>query len=438
MLEVSSIRKNKFNLSDYPFTQDIECRILMADFSSFDIQVLEEILYSPLKISLKKIERSMNADEAELRATLKKFEKVGLISLENDAVLVDKEKRKYFEFEITRFDSNFKPDMEFLQGLLKKVPIHVLPTWYATSRTSNNIFESVVEKYLLTPQIFQRYLKDVNLGDPILNAIIHDVYHSPEFKVSSSDIIAKYNLNAKTFEEMILILEFHFACCLVFEKEDDHWIEYVAPFHEWKEYLSFCRTTEAPRIEEEIEVQESGDYAFIDEMSNLLSKAKNGPLAVDLSPQVEKISLLKLGCYENGKLTLLDAGANWLDLNIESRSHLIYRHPNNRILKLTSPLERYVREAEKSIKRVLHGGWVYFDDFIKGVMVPLSEYSVVMLKKTGKQWKYTLPVYSEEEQNLIKATIFDWLYEFGIVTIGKCRGKDCFAVTPFGRFFFED
>lgn len=439
MLELSSLRKNKVNLSDYPLAQDVNSRLLMSDFSALDIEVLEEILFSPLKISFKRAARNLGCDEAALQASLNKFVSVGLLSICEDAILVDKEKRKYFEFEITRFDPNFKPDMEFLQGLLRKVPIHVLPNWYAIPRTSNNIFESIVEKYLLTPHIFQRYVEELNFGDPILNAIIQDVYNSPDLKVSSSDIIAKYNLTAKTFEEMILMLEFNFACCLVFEKEGDHWIEFVTPFHEWREYLCFFRATEPVCIDpkDPIEPVSDNDFAFIEEMSSLLLKAKAKSIPISKSPAVEKLVLLKLAEHVDGKLRSLEAGDAWLDLSLENRALHLYRHPHNRILSLSAG-ERYVREAEKSVKRVLHGGWVYFDEFLRGVLVPLNEQSVVMLKKVGKHWKYNLPIYGEEEKKLIHAAIFEWLYEFGMVTIGKCRGRDCFAVTAFGRFFFDD
>jgi hypothetical protein len=146
---------------------------------------------------------------------------------------------------------------------------------------------------------------------------------------------------------------------------------------------------------------------------------------------------LKLAEYEGGKLQILEAGNAWLDLSLESRSLHIYRHPHNRILSL-SVAERYVREAEKSIKRVLHGEWVYFDEFLNGVLVPLNENSVTVLKKAGKHWKYTLPIYGEEEKAILKATIFEWLYEAGMVAVGSCHGRDCFAMTPFGKFFFED
>lgn len=439
MLELNFARKNKVSLSDYNCAQDIESRMLMSDFSVLDIEILEEILYSPLKISIKKLARSIGCEESNLLDTLNKFAATGLLSLSGDLIFIDKERRKYFEFEITRFDPHFKPDMEFLQGLLRKVPIHVLPSWYSIPRTSNNIFESIVEKYLLTPHAFQRYLIELNLGDPILNAIIQDVYSSCDLKVSSSDLIAKYNLKRRDFEEMILILEFNFACCLIFEKTDDYWLEFVAPFHEWSEYLRFSRKTEPPLIDpkEPIIRKDESDFAFIERMSESLLKAKKKPLAVEKTPAIEKLCLMKLAEYADGKLRVLEAGDAWLDLSLENRSLHLYRHPNNRILSL-SVSDRYVREAEKAIKRVLHGGWVYFEDFLKGVSVPLNEDSVVMLKRSGKQWKYTLPIYGNEEQALLKATFFEWLYEFGMLAIGTCRGKECFAVTPFGRFFFED
>ncbi len=439
MLELSPARKNKVTLSDYNCQQDIDYRILMSDFTALDIEVLEEILYSPLKTSSKKLARSIGCEEVDLLISLNKLSSAALISLNEETIIVDKEKRKYFEFEIHRFTPHFKPDMDFLQGLLRKVPIHILPTWYSIPRTSNNIFESIVEKYLLTPHIFTRYLMELNLGDPILNSIIKDVFSAPDFKISSSDLISKYNLIRRDFEEMILVLEFNLACCICYEKEDDHWLEFVTPFHEWHEYLRFCRATECPVIDtkEPIQRGETSDFAFLEQISELLEKGKKKGFAVEKSHAVEKLCLTKLAEYENGKLRTLETGEGWLELSLENRALHLYRHPHNRILSL-SVAERHLREAEKSIKRVLHGKWVYFDDFLKGVIVPLNEQSVVMLKRSGKQWKYTLPIYSEDEKAILKATIFEWLYELGMVAVGTCQGKDCFFVTHFGRFFFND
>lgn len=455
MLELSPARKNKVNLSDYNCRQDIENRMLIADFAPFDREVLQEILFSPLKISSKKLARNLGCEEKALEPILQKLSSVGLLSIQEETLVVDKEMRKYFEFQMARFDSHFKPDMEFLQGILRKVPIHFLPSWYSIPRTSSNIFESIVEKYLLTPHIFQRYLLELNFGNPTIQGIVETLFAAPDFKVSSSDLIAKYNLARRDFEEILLFLEFHFVCCLTYEQIEDHWVEWVAPFYEWHQYLRFLKETEAPPISQPVLRAKQSDFAFIEEASALLSSAKKRPISLaeipakfHLSPAysqrlVAKLCLVQLAEQKEGRLIPLEAASDWLEMSLENRALYLYRHPLNHLFSCSlSPevaTERNLREAEKAIKRVLHGKWVFFDDFIKGVLVPLhSEEPAVSLKRTGKVWKYTLPTYTEEEKKLIHATIFEWLFEMGTVAIGSCGDRDCFAVTPFGRFFFDD
>lgn len=454
MLEVSSVRKNKVNLSDYNCEQDIYNRTLMSNFSTFDLQVLGEILYSPLKISLKKLSRSVGCSEEDLLPILKQLSLGGLLSIQDDNISVDKEIRKYFEFQITRFDPDFKPDMEFLQGLLKKVPIHCLPAWHAIPRTSNNIFESIVEKYLLSPQIFYRYLNEIHFTNPIVSSIVSDLFSSADFKITSSDVISKYNLSRRAFEEMLLLLEFSFVCCLTYEKQDDHWIEYVSPFHEWHQYLRFLKATETPSIPAAAICRKyPKDFSFIEDMSSILEASKSAPLSLKswnrgsfpsdyLIHLTQKLCMIKLAEVVNDHLRPLEGVDGWLDMSLESRALHLYRHPLNKLLKAEIPsslaIERNVREAEKSMKRVLRNEWVFFDDFLKGVLVPLSEDSVIMLKKTGKQWRYTLPSYGDEEKSLLKAVIFEWLFETGMTIPGTCQGKDCFTLTAFGKFFFDE
>ena len=157
---------------------------------------------------------------------------------------------------------------------------------------------------------------------------------------------------------------------------------------------------------------------------------------------VNKLCLLQLATQDSGSLTPLEAASSWFEMTPENRALYLYRHPMNQILTPSLPpeiaTERHIREAEKSIKRVLHGEWVFFDEFLRGVLVPLSEESVLMLKRVGKHWKYVLPTYTDAEKDLIRATLFSWLFEMGMVVTGSCQGRDCFAVTPFGRFFFEE
>ncbi|MBS0604213.1 MAG: hypothetical protein JSS60_04145 [Verrucomicrobia bacterium] len=476
MADLNSIRKNKITLEDYDFKQDIENRLLMSQFTSNDLSVLEEILYSSIKIPVRKLAKSVDLDEEEILPILEKLSKTGLFTFEDDSIVVDKEMRKYFEAQALKFDPDFKPGMEFLQSLLRKVPIHVLPIWYSIPRTSNNIFDSLIEKYFFTPQIFQRYLGELTFPDPILTGIVHDVFNSRDLKVYGKDLIEKYGISREQFEHYLLQLEFHFACCLGYEKINDEWTEIVTPLHEWREYAVFLRNTEAPSIStpNKVKRNRTQDFAYILDLSQILSQAKKQPLSLSedknkrlLPPKaamsalaakmedmdesdpafadyvhklITKVRQLKLADIVDNRLYALESANDFLDMRPESRALFLYRHPLNRLFSSQIPADiitdRNLREAEKSIIRVLNSGWVYFDDFTKGVIAPLGEDSIVMLKRQGKSWKYVLPTYTEEELALIKATVLEWLFELGVTAVGEHNGKECFCVTSFGQSLF--
>ena len=476
MAELSALRKNKISLEDYNYKQDIENRLLISQFSALDLNVLEEILYSSIKIPIKKLAKSVDLEEEEILPILNKLSKTGLFSFEEDSILVDKEMRKYFESQILKFDPDFKPGMEFLQSLLRKVPIHVLPVWYSIPRTSNNIFDSLVEKYLLTPQIFQRYLMELQFSDPILNGILRDVYDSPDLKVSAKNLINKYGITQEQFEEYLLQLEFNFVCCIGYEKSGEVWSEIVTPFYEWREYSSFLKNSEASSISTPNEVIRfrPEDFSFIQDLGHLLNTAKKQPIPLSeetsrtLLPSKEllpglaekmggwkvadpaflkylhrlivKLKQLKLADIVDGRLYALESANDWLDMRAENRAMYLHRHPLNRLANERIPADiitdRNLREAEKSIQRILSSGWVYFDDFIRGVIVPLSDESAILLKKSGKTWKYTLPAYKEEELALIEAVVLDWLFEVGVTAVGTHAGKKCLCVTPYGQSLF--
>jgi predicted transcriptional regulator len=473
MIELSPSRKNKITLSDYDYRKDIENRSLMAQFSTLDRDLLEEILYSSLFIPIQKLEKDLNLDKKTIVPILKKLSKTGLFKIEEDTIIVDKEMRKYYESQIVKFEDDFAPGMEFLQSLLRKVPIHVLPIWYCIPRTSNSIFESLVEKYFLTPQIFQRYLQELNFGDPILSGIIDDLFKSPEFKVSSKAAIKKYRLKREQFEEYMLHLEFNFVCCLKYEREKNQWKEIITPFQEWKEYTYFLRTTETESLPSSARIFRTRPhpFSFVQDMATILLLTKKQPLVLESNPLscepaalraitskignfeeddplflpyirrvLSKLLLLKLADRVDNRLYALETANEWLEMRPENQALFLYRHPLNQLVSDQVPTqlctERNIREAEKAIIRALDKGWVSYDDFIKGVLVSFSDDSMVMLKRIGKTWKYTLPHYTKEEYALIKATIFEWLFEAGFVETGWINGKECFSVTAFGQALF--
>ncbi len=480
MLEAQSYRKNKINLADYDYEKDIRNRLLMANFSSKDIIVLEEILYSPLKFPISRITNSLGFDKETVDQVLEQLLQTELFFIDNEEIIVNKEMRKYFEAQLLKFEEDFKPGMDFLQSLLKKVPIHVLPSWYPIPRTSNNIFESLIEKYLQTPQVFQRYLSELNFTDPAFDGIINDVLKDPNYQVSSKTIMEKYSLDQTKFEEYMLYLEFNFVCCLVYKKQGDEWSENVTLFQEWRDYLSFLNDTEPKEIEthSKIKRKRPHDFSFIQDMTALINLTKENciyliindeeqwipekettPLIAKacgefdleseeglahfnqyISSIIKKLLFLNLAEISKRQIKALKGAKEWLSLPLQERSITTYRST----LSLNSfsefppeiCTERNIHEIENSIKRIIGSGWVYFDNFMEGIVAPISEKTKMMLTKTGKYWKYSIPDYSKEEKMLIKRIIFDFLFEGGIIATGTHQGRECFSVTPLGESMF--
>ncbi len=449
MLELSPFRKNKINLEDYDYQSDIQNRILIAHLSNLEFQILEEIIYSPLTISMQSLAESLQVSQKHLEEQLLKLARTGLYSMDNDLIRVNKEVRKYFEHELAKFENSFfVPNLDFLRSLLKKVPIHVLPCWYHIPKSSNNIFDSLVEKYLITPQVFDRYLKELNLGDQILTNIVEEVFSSAKLKIPSDYIKNKYHLNREKFEECMLHLEFNFVCCLGYEKSEDTWNEFITPFQEWREYLLFLRKTapESIKNSEDIQSFRSDEYAFVDDICLILSQiAQKKSFVQKDMPQVYRDQLIAKALQihlieEDGDaFKLTSAGEQWMQFSTQDKALYIYRHPLNQMVpKAYEHLatEKNIRDIEKSIARVVDLNWVYFEDFMEGILIPLSSNTTVSLKKIGRRWKYALPIYTEEEQNLIRAVIMNGLFETGMIIKGFHEDKECFKVTSLGKSLF--
>ncbi|MCI0381888.1 MAG: hypothetical protein L0207_02400, partial [Chlamydiae bacterium] len=429
MLEVVSYRKNKITLSDYEYLKDIENRVVMSQFSTLELEVLEEILYSPLTFSPRDLANNLNIELKKLFPILQILSHTKLFTLSDELITVDKEMRKYYEFYMVKFEEDFKPGMEFIQGLLKKVPLSSFLSWYNIPRTSNNIFDSLIEKYFYTPQIFQRYLEELHFQEEILNQIIHDVYSSPNLEVAANVIIEKYDLTRPQFEEILLQLEFNFACFSSYKKKGQSYLHIVTPFHEWKEYLLFLKNSEAKPVAnpKSIILEKPTDFGFIECLASVLQLSKKSHFLVkksghkyltidkstisslsgiypgfaerDADKVLHKLLLLKFADLKNGQLVPSETGLEWLKLSLENRALSLYRHPVLTKEELPTELcsEKTIREAEKSILRVLNSGWIYLEDFLKGAIVPLNENQIVSLKRIGKHWQYLLPKYSEED-----------------------------------------
>ncbi|MGM0439679.1 MAG: hypothetical protein ACQEP8_01020 [Chlamydiota bacterium] len=463
---VGNTKKNKINLEDYDYKRDIENRIMMAHFTTLDVDVLDEILNSSLKVSIEEISEQLEEPISAIMPSLDKLLKTGLFKIEGHSIIVDKEMRKYYDFQIMKFDEDFKPGMEFFQGLLRKVPIHVLPSWYMISRTSDNIFQSLVEKYLLYPKNYQRYLEELNFEDPIFNDIIDDLFSSPELQLRSHDIREKYNLSREEFEEYMLHLEFNCVCCLRYKRLGQDWKEIVTPFYEWGKYLQYLADSTPHTIEdvENIETPTDPGHAFVSDMTSVIKAVKEAPLTVQeedsgyslaertaatllsqckfsddyqkskcyLDRIIIRIIQMRMGEVQNGKLMMTELAGNWLRMTDAQRSLYILKHPRYDFIDYDVPKHlmtlRNHRHVEHSLESVASLGWIYFEDYMKTMTSGIGDTDPVMLKKRGRHWAYALPKYSPEERRYIEASIFEKLFEAGQVEIGTHHGKPCFKV----------
>jgi len=377
-------RKNKINITDYPYKRDITNRLFLADLTAFDIHILQEMLFHPSKIQLAELAESASCSVEELTKTLNTFSRVGFTMKEGNTLFVDKELRKYFEFHIAKFSKNFEPSFEYLQGLLNKVPISVLPTWYSIPRTSDNIFSSIVEKYLLTPKVYENYLAEVTFSDPLIQHIIRDVFASSELAIPASELCDRYRIPKDKFQEYMLLLEFHFVLVSSFKNRQ----EVISPFHEWREYLLHQRQRKAIAIASE--------------------KVVTTQPAIQVSTIRKQEEAMKLF-------------RQTIDLWQSEWSQTL------------SSVERSVYEIEKAMRAIAEEAWILVDDFIASMICPIGKQEPVQLQRIGKKWRYVLPSYSEKERRFIKMVICDLLHQVGITAVGIVEDQPCFKITPFGR-----
>lgn len=446
----TGVQVTRVVLSDYPYLKDIENRLSLSSLTAFEVEVLHEILHHSLKFPIDQLAETLEVPTATLLPILSKLSSTRLFKVERDTLIVDKEMRKYYEFQIERFDDDFQPTLEFLQSLLSKVPIHVLPNWYAISRTTDNIFASIIEKYLSTPKIYRHYLAELKFDDPMVKKIIQDLYQAPQFKVSAADLIQKHKLSREKFEEYILLLEYHFVCCLRYEQKGSQWEEVVTPFQEWLDYLLFESQSRSRPIQDIDQITRTckEEFWLLKDLMTLINSCphkgikvselkKSAFCAPNQLPQTLRIAQ-ELEFIRQGSGSAIIASENgllWLKKSLTNQAHDL-------LSDLSFPkgalwTTKNVRLVEKSLRLLPANEWIYLDDFMSGFSAAVGDREPIVLKNRGKKWKYTIPSYAQNEIDFVKEVITQRLFQLGIVSTGMHQGKVCFCLTQYGYHFIH-
>jgi predicted transcriptional regulator len=454
MQSQANIRKSKIILSEYPYEKDIRNRLFLSQLSLFEVSLLQEILHHSLKFSVNQLAEEMECSLDQLLPAIDKLSHSGLFKRANMTIEVDKEMRKFFEFQIQKFDEDFRPDLEFLLSALNLLPIQLLPNWYAIPRTSDHIFSSIIERYLLTPKLYQQYLNELSFDEPILHGIVKDVLRLFPQQVTASFLKEKYQIDSKTFEEYLLLLEYHFVCCLSYQKKDAQWVEVVTPIAEWADYLMFEKGAKPQKIVGAVKSDLPKDFNFIKEFITLMHAVENTALTPDwlaatvsstVPPAmfnwlVEKLLQVKVvQSDEARKISLTAKGRRWL---AKSENQLIRDLSNDPLNTMSNASQfgqlwnvKNLKLVEKSLSQLKPGEWIEFDQFFSSFTEPLADREPITLKKKGKKWKYSIPSYQNHEKEFVKAVLFERLLELAIIATGSYKGIPCFCVTEFGAPF---
>ncbi len=461
-MTTTQTRKNKITLSDYNFQKDIENRLFLSELTRFEISVLRELIDNTPNTTVDRLAKELGVSLKQIEPSIEKFKKIELITCEERKIKVDKELRKYFEVHLKKFEEDFNPNLDFLKAILGKVPIHVLPNWYAIPRSTDHIFASIVEKYLITPKAYKRYLDELLFEDPILNNLYLDIYNAPDFTLSKKAALEKYDLTPKQLTEYALELEFNLICCSSVRETEEGYEEVFTLFDEWKEHLNYQLTSQPTSLIEtdKITRYHPHDFGFVQDMTAIVQHLKIEPIDFALETLdpaliqkilphapllLEKENHIKNVLWMMEELQLIIIGKTltfgpqadfWLETSTIDQALIVYRHPSRTFrlldMKKITHTEKDIRETERNMRRLATSGWVFFDDYLNSFTAPIGNHPSVSLVKKGKLWRYARPEYTEEDKSLIEAIVFGHLFETGILKIGEYRGKKCIALTPFG------
>jgi hypothetical protein len=420
MTELSIRKKNRIRLEDYSFEEDIATRHTLTKLSPIAPALIDEILFSKKIIPIELLAHSLNSTKADILPILEKLQTLGLLDIQGEQIETSKEAKKYYEVEIQRFQEDFTPDLNFFQGLLKKVSIHHLPLWYLIPKSSNHIFGSIVEKYLQTPQTYLKHLAELKT-DPIIDLILNKLFESKEFSVSTDSLMKECGISREEFSEYLLLLEFHFACFVQYKKDDSGWVETLVPLYEWKEYLLKKRKYQNELQEDKVLPQSKEPFDFAKKIHHFLQN----PNAKDPT----STAALKLQFIDR-EMTITPLGQKCLALEPEAIAFFIFQHRTT-LLSHLEISERVMCEVERAIGSLT--GWVLFENFLYFSEVSLSDDTRTSLVNRGRLWRYQFPNYADYQKEFIETIVFKTLYMSGMVILGKYQGKDCFKLSSFGR-----
>ncbi len=469
-----TVQSKIIHCESYDLAADVDFALFLSKLQTADIEFLQELSFNTLQISLPVLATDLGMEIADLTEMLKKFEAIKLIAIEGDQILVNKERRREFENELVRFNEQSPPGIGFILYLLTKPPIQEVPYWYGISRTSDNLFQSISDKCLATPAIFNRHIQESRFFSENTATILDMVYGCPNYEVSQRELLQTLRISVEELAKELIILEFSFLACVCYKKSTSGFEPFVTPFTEIRTFLQHKNSSTPKSIPEnewsKIAQNQSDPFAFVEDSTHLIQLIDSKKIVLKEEPKTVDDSLLKQLRESDPKwkplspeyfqnlfdrlskfyfieenqtgLYVTDTGREWATLRVQDRANHFVRNPLLLLPKKLFPAalvsEKRIRDVQSAAKQLIGLGWVTYSDFIKSMSVPLLDPTVLTLIHGATHWKYQLPNYSPDELLFVEHVILGSLWESGIVMKGVYKMVPVLCLTPFGQTLLGD
>jgi hypothetical protein len=423
-------------LTDYDYKRELDIRHRMAHLSHLEVELLQEIIHQSLRISISSLAKHLEVSVQDLQPLLDRWSHAKLFTQQESTLIVDKEMRKFIEFQLEKFDEDFEPDLNFLQETLGRLPPTILLDWYAIPRTAHEFFPTIVTRFFINPQTYLNHLEQLSFKNATLCHLIEDIFKAVHEPLRAADLKQKYHLSDDQFGLYILILEYHFICCLSYRLVDGYWEEVVTPLKEWQEILSYEVKAQKAYLTQPIEKIHLSGLAFVETLQSTLKKfqAKKGKKTDPLYDE-----LTQLGFLDHAHLS--SEGESWLSQKPQEQMMTIsaYFLDQLDLKKRFGDLWaiKQLRLVDSSLRRLRVNQWVQFNLFLKSLTISLGQRDPLSLKLKGTRWKYHFPVYTDLEKDFIKVALLERLSRFGVIEVGEFQGQPCFRLTAFGAHFIS-
>ncbi len=450
MSNAANVRKHKVELNDYDFQRDIKIRLLLSKLTDIEKSILEEIMDGSVKFSVKQLSETLSLKPDAIIPFIKKLEELDFHKMQSDQLTINKDMRKYFAYELNKFSSHFEPSICHVQTLLNKVPIHNLPHWYAISRSADNIFEAIIEKYFHTPKCYAKHLEELSVENPYIYKLYEAILKSDNYCLDVEKIMRQFKLNHQEFEVLMLEFEYNFCGSLCYRRKGIKWVECASLYQEWKEYLQIKSEQSPISLKaEKIKNKTPNEFYFIDELNRLLDWINENPSLksaeehfLHFSDLLECALNLHLVTRDKSRLSLVKENLKtWQRKTKPEQASALYRMILGYSRTVPSKIncsEKDLRAIEKELKTVTRQGWISLESFMNSLTAPIREHSPIELHRKGKKWRYKMPEYTDSDKKLIQEIIERYLWMPGILLKGTQGKIHCFSITPFGRITLGD